>query len=61
MSKLLSDAVGLAFVKRTLSYQFSLTGVLLWLLVVTVVGAVSSFFPAWRASRLTVREVLAYE
>jgi putative ABC transport system permease protein len=61
ISKLLSDAVGLAFVGRVLSYEYSITGALLWLAVVTIVAAASSFFPAWRASRLTVREVLAYE
>lgn len=61
ISKLLSDAVGLSFLRRTLDFEFSLTGVVLWLVVVTTVAALSSFFPAWRASRLTVREVLAYE
>jgi putative ABC transport system permease protein len=61
LSKVFSDAVGMAFMRRTLNYEFSLGGVALWLIVVTVVAAVSSFLPAWRASRLTVREVLAYE
>lgn len=36
-------------------------GLLLWLAVVIVGSAVASVFPAWRASRLTVRESLAYE
>jgi putative ABC transport system permease protein len=35
--------------------------VLLWLVVVVVLSALASFLPAWNASRLTVREVLAYE
>jgi putative ABC transport system permease protein len=34
---------------------------LLWLAIVTVAAVVASFFPAWSAARLTVREVLAYE
>jgi len=61
VSKALSDAVGMAFVRRTLDFQFSLTGAALWLVVVSIVAAISSLFPAWRAGRLTVREVLAYE
>jgi putative ABC transport system permease protein len=61
ISKLLSDAVGMAFLRRTLNFEFSVTGVVLWLFIVVTVAAFASFFPAWRASRLTVREVLAYE
>lgn len=61
ISKLLSDAVGLSFLRRTLNFEFSLMGVALWLFIVVTVAALASFFPAWRASRLTVREVLAYE
>jgi putative ABC transport system permease protein len=60
LSKLLSDAVGLAFTKASLSYTFSVNGVLLWLVVV-ILAALASFLPARSASRLTVREVLAYE
>jgi putative ABC transport system permease protein len=61
LSKLLSDAVGLAFVKSPLSYTFSVGGVLIWLVVVVILSALASFLPARSASRLTVREVLAYE
>jgi putative ABC transport system permease protein len=61
ISKLLADQVGLAFIRRTLNYAFSVEGLLLWLGIVTLIAGLASFFPAWRASRLTVREVLAYE
>jgi putative ABC transport system permease protein len=40
---------------------FSLTEVILWLVIVLVFSAIASFYPAWKASRLTVNEVLAYE
>jgi putative ABC transport system permease protein len=33
----------------------------LWLVMVIVLSALASFLPARNASRLTVREVLAYE
>ena len=58
---LLSDAVGAAFLKAPLSHVFSMEGVLLWLVVVIVLSGLASFLPARSASRLTVRQVLAYE
>jgi len=58
---LLSNAVGTAFLKAPLSYVFSLDGALLWLVAVVSLAAFASFWPARNASRLTVRDVLAYE
>jgi len=43
------------------TFVFSLPGVLMWLAIVTVLAAIASFLPAWNASRVTVRDVLAYE
>ena len=60
-SMLLSSVVGQAFVRSELNFTFSLTGALLWLGVVTALAALASFLPAWNASRVTVRDVLAYE
>jgi putative ABC transport system permease protein len=61
MGKSLSDAVGSIVIGTALSFSFSMTGVWLWLVVVVVLSALASFVPARNASRLTVREVLAYE
>ena len=61
ISRTLSDALGMVFLDRPLSYAVSLEGVILWLAIVLVLAAVASLLPAWRASRLAVREVLAYE
>jgi putative ABC transport system permease protein len=61
MSKLLSDAVGIPLTGSPLVYSFSPTGVWLWLLLVVLLSIVATFVPARNASRLTVREVLAYE
>jgi putative ABC transport system permease protein len=61
LAKLLADQVGIAFVDAPLSFGFSTAGVALWLLIVVLLAAVASFLPARTASRLTVREVLAYE
>ena len=56
----LSYAFGQAFLHVPLIYTYSWPALGLWLLLVAAVAAVSSFVPAWNASRLTVREVLAY-
>ena len=61
ISKILSDALGESFVQRPLAFTPSLDGILAWLVVVAVLALVASFLPAWRATRLAVREVLAYE
>ena len=61
ISRTLSDALGMVFLSRPLSYAVSLEGVALWLGIVLALAAMASLVPAWRASRLAVREVLAYE
>ncbi|TKJ28737.1 MAG: hypothetical protein CEE40_10785 [Chloroflexi bacterium B3_Chlor] len=61
LSKLLCDAIGVAFIQKPLTFTFSVDGVLMWLVVAVIVAALASFLPARNASRLTVREVLAYE
>jgi putative ABC transport system permease protein len=61
LSNLISDLIGHQFLNAPLVYTFSLTGVFIWLALVVVLAAVASFLPAWNASRITVREVLAYE
>ncbi len=60
ISKLLSDAVGLSFMQEPLVYTFSVSGTLLWLVVVAGIASLASYLPARSASQLTVREVLSY-
>ena len=61
----ISKAVGDFFVKvmfhSRLDFTFEPLGLMIWLLVSIGLSAVASFLPAWRASRVTVREALAYE
>lgn len=57
----LSSAVGFALFQAPLTYVFSSNGVFTWLGIVIILATVASFLPAQGASRLTVREVLAYE
>jgi putative ABC transport system permease protein len=60
-TRLLGDAVGLAFMETPLNYTFSLNGMLVWLVIVVVVSVLSTLIPAESASQITVRELLAYE
>ncbi|SFL57344.1 FtsX-like permease family protein [Pelosinus propionicus] len=60
-SKLFSNMLGNAFMNAPFSFTFSIGGAILWLIIVIVLAAVASFLPAWNASRLSIREVLAYE
>jgi len=61
LSKVMSDAVGIPLMGTPITFNFSMAGVGLWLLVVVLLSVLASFIPARNASRLTVREVLAYE
>jgi putative ABC transport system permease protein len=61
LSKFLSNLIGSQFLNAPLVYNFSMTGAAIWLGLVIILAAVASFLPAWNASRITVREVLAYE
>jgi putative ABC transport system permease protein len=61
LGKLLSDAVGIPLMGTPLSFTYSLTGTWLWLVLVVLLSALATFWPARGASRLTVRQVLAYE
>lgn len=57
----ISSAVGQVLFNTSLPYTFSSTGVIVWFFIVALLAALASFLPARNASRLTVREVLAYE
>jgi len=61
LSKIMSDAVGIPLMGTPITFQFSMPGVGLWLVVVVLLSVLASSIPARNASRLTVREVLAYE
>ncbi len=60
-TKLLGDAVGIAFMETPLDYTFSPAGMLVWLVIVVVVSALSTLIPAESASQIKVSELLAYE
>ncbi len=59
--QLLSQALGNMIFAMPLHYVISTNGMLIWLIVVMVIAVLASLLPAHNASRLTVRQVLAYE
>lgn len=61
LGRALGILVGEALFQLPLSYAVSGIGIIMWLIIVVVLSLVASFLPAHHASRLTVREVLAYE
>jgi putative ABC transport system permease protein len=61
ISILLSNGINTALFGATSSFGFSITGFLIWFAVVSLLSILSSITPARSATRLTIREVLAYE
>lgn len=58
---LLDYGVGLSIFQAPLGVLFNWNGSLAWLIGILLVAALASAIPAWRASRLTVRDTLVYE
>jgi putative ABC transport system permease protein len=61
ISKQLSDVLFQVIFARNASVAFTLQGNLIWLVLVLLLSVLASVIPAFNASRLTIREVLAYE
>jgi putative ABC transport system permease protein len=57
----LSQIVGLAIVQSPLTFAIGWDGFIIWMVLILLISAIASSMPARSASRLTVREVLAYE
>ncbi len=60
MSWAFTQAVG-DMMTMPLKYHYSSLALLMWLSIVSLASAVASLIPAWQATRLPVREALAYE
>jgi putative ABC transport system permease protein len=61
ISKALADAMFQIIFNRDAALAFTFSGNLIWLGLVVLLSALASVIPAINASRLTIREVLAYE
>ncbi len=58
---LLSNVVSLAIFNAPAQFAFTWQGFVIWLGLILVLSVVASIIPARSASRMTIREVLAYE
>src|SRR6185503_6146653 len=61
ISKVLGDFITKVLFRSGLDFTFEPLGLLIWVVVSIGLSAAASFLPAWKASRVTVREALAYE
>src|SRR5215213_8103041 len=61
VSKSIGDFMVRVMFKSGLDFVFEPLGLLIWAIVSIGLSAAASFLPAWKASRVTVREALAYE
>ena len=59
-SQPLASALGNAILGMELDYTFSYTAVIIWLVTIVVISAVSAIVPARSATRISVRQSLAY-
>lgn len=61
ISKMLADLIFHILFDNDAMLAFDFRGNLVWLGIVLLLSALASFLPAYNASKLTIREVLAYE
>ncbi len=61
ITNVLCYGVGMAILTAPMPVVYGATGVIAWLIFTIVLGTLASALPARRASRLTVRDTLAYE
>jgi putative ABC transport system permease protein len=60
-ARFFSHMVGVELLELPLDFNYSLSGVGLWLMIMVVVSALASLWPALRAAKVSVWETLAYE
>jgi putative ABC transport system permease protein len=61
ITTMLSTIISLAIFENPIDLAFTYQGFTIWLGVVLILSALACVLPARHASRLTIREVLAYE
>jgi putative ABC transport system permease protein len=60
-ARVFNDLVSKQLFQMPLDFSYSVGGVVLWLAIVVLLSAAASFWPALRATQVSVRESLAYE
>ncbi len=60
LGKPLASALGQAMFGANLDYQYSFEAVISWLVIILIISALASILPARNATRISVRDSLAY-
>jgi putative ABC transport system permease protein len=60
-ARVFCSTVGMQLVDWPLDFSYPVQGLAFWLAIMVVVSALASLWPALRATRVSVRESLAYE
>jgi putative ABC transport system permease protein len=61
ITSIVASSIGILATGTPWTGSFTPTGMFIWIVLVIVLSLLANYFPARSASRLTVREVLAYE
>ena len=61
LAPLFAERLGLVMFGMNLSYRYDFQGALVWLILVMIIGTLASILPARNATRISVRQSLAYE
>jgi putative ABC transport system permease protein len=61
ISQIMSNSISQALFGGSADFGFTPTGFIIWLAVVVIFSVIASVMPARSATRLTIREILAYE
>jgi putative ABC transport system permease protein len=61
ITNVLAFGVGTSMFQSPLPTVYGMTGIIVWLFFTLILAAIASSLPAGRASRLTVKDTLAYE
>jgi putative ABC transport system permease protein len=61
ITAILCTGVGMAILQAPMPVVYGTAGIIAWLIFTLVLATIASALPARRASRLTVRDTLAYE
>ena len=60
-ARIFSKVLGDQLFQMPLDFAYSISGLILWLVIVATLSALASLWPALRATQVSVRESLAYE
>ncbi|HYK72985.1 MAG TPA: FtsX-like permease family protein, partial [Pseudoneobacillus sp.] len=61
ISKVLSNHIGENLFETPLFFVYPLSGIIYWMIIALILSVIASLLPAWRATRISVKDVLNYE